>query len=107
MHQVTNGSSSYEKQDSSSKLKAPHRNRFFLVATPHGASTALCQNEYANIEPDYPFCPRRNLLLRSVTWICREINGKSDSPDAQPVLVRVDRWMAYDDHYLGWSRVQQ
>ena len=47
--QVTNGSSSYEKQDSSVKLKAPHRNRFFLVATPHGAFTALCQNEYANI----------------------------------------------------------
>ena len=31
-------------------MKAPHRNRFFLVATPHGASTALCQNEYANVE---------------------------------------------------------
>ena len=49
--QVANGSSSYEKQDSSGKLKAPHRNRFFLVATPHGASTALCQNEYANVDP--------------------------------------------------------
>ena len=49
--QVANGSSSYEKQDSSGKLKVPHRNRFFLVATPHGASTALCQNEYANIDP--------------------------------------------------------
>ena len=49
--QVTNGSSSYEKQDSSSKLKASHCNRFFLVATPHGASTALCQNEYPNIDP--------------------------------------------------------
>ena len=32
---------------------------------------------------------------------------KSDCPDAQPVLVCVDRWMAYDDHYLKWSRVQQ
>ena len=41
--QVANGSSSYEKQDSSGKLKVPHHNRFFLVATPHGASTALCQ----------------------------------------------------------------
>ena len=49
--QVANGSSSYEKQDSSGKLKAPHRKRFFLVATPHGASTALCQNEYANVNP--------------------------------------------------------
>ena len=49
--QVANGSSSYEKQDSSGKLKVPHRKRFFLVATPHGASTALCQNEYANVNP--------------------------------------------------------
>ena len=48
--QVANGSSSYEKQDLSSKLKAPHCNRFFLVSTPHGASMALCQNEYANID---------------------------------------------------------
>ena len=38
--QVTNGSSSYEKQDSIGKLKVPHCKRFFLVATPHGASTA-------------------------------------------------------------------
>ena len=49
--QVANGSSSYEKQDSSGKLKAPHHKRFFLVATPHGASMALCQNEYAHINP--------------------------------------------------------
>ena len=49
--QVTNGSSSYEKQDSSGKMKAPHHNRFFLVATPHGAFMALCQNEYANVDP--------------------------------------------------------
>ena len=48
--QVTNSLSSYEKRDSSGKLKAPHCNRFFLVATPHGASTALCQNEYANVD---------------------------------------------------------
>ena len=32
--QVADGSSSYEKQDSSGKLKVPHCNRFFLVATP-------------------------------------------------------------------------
>ena len=51
VRQVANGSSSYEKQDSSGKLKVPHHKRFFLVATPHGASTALCQNEYANVNP--------------------------------------------------------
>ena len=49
--QVANGSSPYEKQDSSSKLKVPHHNRFFLVATPHSAFTALCQNEYAKVDP--------------------------------------------------------
>ena len=46
--QVTNGFPLYETKDLSSKMKAPHRKRFFLVATPQGASTALCQNEYAN-----------------------------------------------------------
>ena len=49
--QVTNGSSSYETKDLSGKMKAPHQNRFFLVATPQGASTALCQNECANVDP--------------------------------------------------------
>ena len=44
--QVANGSSSYEKQDSSGKWKAPHHNKFFLVATPDDVSMALCQNEY-------------------------------------------------------------
>ena len=48
--QVANGSSSYEMKDLSSKVKVPHCNRFFLVATPQGASTALCQNEYANVD---------------------------------------------------------
>ena len=49
--QVTNGLSSYEMKDSSGKMKAPHQNRFFLVAIPQGASMALCQNEYANVDP--------------------------------------------------------
>ena len=49
--QVANGSSLYEKQDSSGKWKVPHHNRFFLVATPHGAFMALCQNEHANVDP--------------------------------------------------------
>ena len=49
--QVTNGSPSYETKDSSGNRKAPHHNRFFLVATPQGASTALCQNECANVDP--------------------------------------------------------
>ena len=47
--QVTNGSPSYETKDSSGKMKVPHQDRFFLVATPEGTSTALCQNEYANV----------------------------------------------------------
>ena len=49
--QVANGSPSYETKDSSGKMKASHHNRFFLVATPHGASTALCQNKYTNVDP--------------------------------------------------------
>ena len=60
--QVANGSSSYEKQDSSSKMKASHRNRFFLVATLYGASTALCQNEYADIDPTTHSAPAESTL---------------------------------------------
>ena len=41
--QVANGPSSYETKRSSGRVKAPHRNRFFQVATPRGESTALCQ----------------------------------------------------------------
>ena len=56
--QVTNGSPSYEMKNLSGKMKVhPTSDRFFLVATPQGASTALCENKYANSQPDYPFCP--------------------------------------------------
>ena len=48
--QVANGLPSHEAKDSSGKVKMPHRNRFFLVAIPQGAPTALCQSEYANID---------------------------------------------------------
>ena len=60
--QVANGSSSYEKQDSSDKMKAPHHNRFFLVATPYSTSTALCQNEYANVNPTTRSAPAESTL---------------------------------------------
>ena len=50
VRQVTNGSFSYETKCSSGKMKAPHRDRFFQVATLCGASMALCQNECANID---------------------------------------------------------
>ena len=49
--QVANGSSSYETKDSSGKVKTPHHNRFFRVAIPQGASTALCQSVYTNVDP--------------------------------------------------------
>ena len=51
VHQVANGLPSYETKDLSGKMKVPHHSRFFLVATLQGASMALCQNEYANINP--------------------------------------------------------
>ena len=60
--QVANGLSSYEKQDSSGKTKASHRNRFFLVATLYGASTALCQNEYADVDPTTHSAPAESTL---------------------------------------------
>ena len=48
--QVANGPSSYETKRSSGRVKVPHRDGFFRVATPRGVSTALCQNEYANAD---------------------------------------------------------
>ena len=39
----------YETKDVSGNVKTVHRNRLFLVATPQGAPTALCQSEYANV----------------------------------------------------------
>ena len=60
--QVANGSSSYEKQDSSGKMKVSHHNRFFLVATLYGASTALCQNEYADVNPTTRSAPAESTL---------------------------------------------
>ena len=47
--QVANGFPSYEMKDLSGKVETPHHNRLFLVATPQGAPTALCQSMYANI----------------------------------------------------------
>ena len=46
-------------------MKAPHQNRFFLVATPHGVSTALCQNECANVD-----LTSHSALAESTPWEC-------------------------------------
>ena len=43
-------------------MKASHHNRFFLVATLYGASTALCQNEYANIDLTTRSAPAESTL---------------------------------------------
>ena len=48
--QVANGPSSYETKRLSGRVKAPHQDGFFQVATPRVVSTALCQNEYANAD---------------------------------------------------------
>ena len=48
--QIANGLALYETKDLSGKVKMPHRNRFFLVAIPQGASAALCQSEYTNVD---------------------------------------------------------
>ena len=49
-HQVTNGPSLYETKRLSSRVKVPHQNRFFQVATLRGVSTALCHNECTNVD---------------------------------------------------------
>ena len=64
-NQVANGSSSYETKRSSSRVKAPHRNRFFQVATLRGVSTALCHNEYANVD-----LTTRSALMESTPLEC-------------------------------------
>ena len=49
--QIASGLPSYDMKDLSGKVKTPYRNRFFQVAIPQGASTALCQSMYANFDP--------------------------------------------------------
>ena len=63
--QVANGSSSYETKGLSGKMKVPHQNRFFQVATLHGVSTALCQNECANVD-----LTTRSALMESTPLEC-------------------------------------
>ena len=46
--QVTNGVPSYEIKDSSGNVKVAHRNRLFLLATPQGEVTPLCENKDAD-----------------------------------------------------------
>ena len=47
--QVTNGVPSYEIKDSSDNLKVAHHNQLFLVATPQGEATPLCESEDTHI----------------------------------------------------------
>ena len=63
--QVANGSSSYETKSLSGRVEAPHRNRFFQVATLWGASTALCHNECANVD-----LTTRSALMESTPLEC-------------------------------------
>ena len=104
--QVANGSPSYETKDLSGKVKLPHCNKLFLVATPQVTLTALCQSKYANVHPTTHSALAEFTPLECDIDLARN-TVKSDFPDTQPVLVHLDRWMAYDDHYLWWSRVQQ
>ena len=48
--QVANGSSLYETKGSSGRVKVPHQNGFFQVATLCGVSMVLCQNECTNVD---------------------------------------------------------
>ena len=46
--QVANGVPSYEIKDSSGNVKIAHHNRLFLLATPRGEVTPLCEGEDTN-----------------------------------------------------------
>ena len=46
--QVTNSVSSYEIKDASGNLKVTHHNQLFLLATPQGEVTPLCEGEDAD-----------------------------------------------------------
>ena len=48
IRQVTNGVPSYEIKDLSSNVKVTHHNRLFLLATPQGEVTPLCESEDAD-----------------------------------------------------------
>ena len=49
VRQVANGVPSYETKDASGNVKIVYCNKLFLVATPQGAPTALCQSKDMNI----------------------------------------------------------
>ena len=48
--QVTNGMPSYEIKDPSGNLQVAHRNRLFLLATPHGEVMPLNKSENADLD---------------------------------------------------------
>ena len=49
--QVANCTPLYEIEGVSGNVKVAHHNRLFLVATPQGAPTALCQSKDASVDP--------------------------------------------------------
>ena len=49
VRQVASGVPSYEIKDVSGNVKTVHHNRLFLVATPQGALTTLCQSKDINV----------------------------------------------------------
>ena len=71
--QVANGSPSYEMKDLSGKVKIPHHNRVFQVAIPQGASTALCQSMYANINLTTHYAPAEFTPLECCIDLLRNI----------------------------------
>ena len=48
IYQVANGVPSYEIKDSSGNVKVTYCNRLFLLATPRGEVTPLCESEDAD-----------------------------------------------------------
>ena len=63
--QVANGLSSYETKGLGGRVKAPHRNRFFQVATLRGVSMALYHNKCANVD-----LTTRSALMESTPLEC-------------------------------------
>ena len=96
--QVTNGVPSYEIKDSSGNVKVAHHNRLFLVATPQGEAMSLCESKEAHISVS-----TRSALAELTPLECDndlpEDNMEGWLTHYPTILVPLDGWMAYWDHF--------
>ena len=90
VRQVTNGVPSYEIKDLSSNVKVTHHNRLFLLGTPQGEATPLCESKDAHI----------SVSTQSALAELTPLECENDSPENS-----VEWWLTHHPTsliLLGW-----